>query len=296
MSRVAVKYSKKLEENEMTIKRVTFSRLIEVSLSPRYQIISFSTEEFDLTKSGKGYLSGTVMHQKNLSKFPFEQQQNIQRLIYVEWKASSGSLPSSFKVKITQGSPVELKDMYKVNLKFGMALNYAISIFITIILLISFYFFIKQKLQYQGLFIYLVPKVTLFYMLIGDFILFIHQSIFHNIGLNIPIYLNLATGILFVGFVILPNLKHKGLKSRKTKLSVTMTIIIGMVTCLGFYGDNYFVEFCYSLFPLMIIFENSFIEILHYNRIINSVYVPLKTLQIFVNIIINDGWWVGSSY
>lgn len=46
----------------------------------------------------------------------------------------------------------------------------------------------------------------------------------------------------------------------------------------------------------MIIFENSFIEILHYNRIINSVYVPLKTLQIFVNIIINDGWWVGSSY
>lgn len=62
MSRVAVKYSKKLEENEMTIKRVTFSRLIEVSLSPSYQIISFSTEEFDLTKSGKGYLSGTVMH------------------------------------------------------------------------------------------------------------------------------------------------------------------------------------------------------------------------------------------
>ena len=108
--------------------------------------------------------------------------------------------------------------------------------------------------------------------------------------------MNLVSGILFTGLILRANLQHDGFKSQKARLSFLMTITIGLVTCIGFYGDNYVIEFCYSLFPLMIIFENSFVDIIHYNVIINSVYVPLKTLHVFINVMFNDGWYADTSY
>ena len=118
--------------------------------------------------------------------------------------------------------------------------------------------------------------------MIGDILLFFHEGIYHADGSQIPKYLNLASGILFGGLIIQANMKHEGFKSQKAKLSMTMTIMIALIACLGFYGNNFIIEFCYSLFPLMVIIENSFIDIIHYNTIINSIFVPLKTLQIFI--------------
>jgi hypothetical protein len=90
--------------------------------------------------------------------------------------------------------------------------------------------------------------------------------------------LNLASGILFMGLITIVNFKYNGFKSKKIKLSLFMVVAIGACTSIGFYGDNYILEICYSLLPLMIILENSFVDIVVYNKWINGVYVPLKTL------------------
>jgi len=73
-------------------------------------------------------------------------------------------------------------------------------------------------------------------------------------------------------------------------------VVISLVSCLGFYGDNYVIEFCYSLFPLIALVENSFVGIIQYNYAVNSVFIPVKNLLALLNILFNDGWLADISY
>lgn len=154
---------------------------------------------------------------------------------------------------------------------------------------------IKQFLDLKVLFIFGVPKFTLFYMLVGDILFFIHQMIFHQSNTKIPIILNLSSGVLMVALVIYTNLKFQGFKSEKNNLAFAMIILISLVSCVGFYGDNFMIEILYSVFPMLVIFENSFVDIVWFNRLINWGYIPLKTLQVLMNIIQNDGWLIDMS-
>jgi hypothetical protein len=174
MSRLNVMLSQDYEEDKMTIKRIVFSRLNEIELSPSYEIVAMSTKGYDLSKDGKGFLSGNVMIKKSLSNFPYEKEIKYGRLINVSWKAGSGKMPESFDIKITDHDTLVLNGFYKVNLPLGNMLNTIITGVIFLVLLVAFIQLWRQRNYYDSLFIYLAPKLTIVYMMIGDLLLFIH--------------------------------------------------------------------------------------------------------------------------
>lgn len=108
--------------------------------------------------------------------------------------------------------------------------------------------------------------------------------------------MNLLSSLFVGGLVIRSNMRYDGFSSLKSKLSVFALVLVSTVSCLGFYGDNYIIEFCYSLFPLIALVENSYVGIIQYNFAVNSVYIPVKNLMALLNIAFNDGWMADESY
>lgn len=298
MSRVAFYTSKDSTEKKESIKKLIFTRMEKATLSPNYQVVVMDTRNFNLLEKDSAYITGEVEISKvlkDLSDYTSDEAQTFGRYFEVEWEGGE-KVPKSIKVNVTGVDHIHITGFTRVNPKLGNILEIAVCGVITLILIFFFFKLVKQYKFYKNLFIYICPKITVLYMFIADILLIIHSAIYHKSGSILPRMMSLLCSVLFTGLIVTANYKHGGFKSSKAKISFIMIFIIGLVTCLGFYGDNFIMELCYCLFPLMIIFENSFVDIVHYNYIINLVYIPLKISMIFVNTIFNDGFYFDVSY
>lgn len=300
MSRVAFYTSKDSSEKEETVKKMIFTRMEKATLSPNYQVVVMDTRNFNLTNTDAAYITGEVTISKalkDLSAYTNDQIQTFGRYFEASWTGGDSKLiPKSMVINITGIDSVEISDFKKVDTKLGNTLEIVISGILTAILLVFFAKLFNQYKFYNNLFIYICPKITILYMFIADLLMMIHSAIYHKSGSILPRIMSLTCGFLYTSLIVTANWKHGGFRSSKAKISFIMIFIIGLVTCLGFYGDNYIMELCYCFFPLMIIFENSFVDVVHYNSIVNLVYIPAKTGMIFVNLIFNDGFYADISY
>lgn len=301
MTRVAFYSSKDPTEKEASIKKLIFTRMEKVTLSPNYQVVVMDTRNFNLREDNKeeaAYITGEVTISKalnDLSYYTDEKAQTFGRYFEAKWEGGN-PIPKSLSVNVTGIDSLVITGFTQVNPKVGNMLEIIVTGVLSLVLIIFFFKLLKQYQYYKNLFIYICPKITVLYMFIADILMMIHSTIYHKAGSILPRIMSLVCGLLYTGLIVTANYKHGGFKSSKAKISFVMIFIIGLVTCLGFYGDNYIMELCYCCFPLMIIFENTFVDIVHYNSIVNLVYIPVKTMMIFVNMIFNDGFYVDVSY
>jgi hypothetical protein len=282
--------------DKRSLYRITFSRLNTINLSPTYEVINIDTSSNDLTKQAFGFLGSSVDVLKNISDFPpvYPVGAKYFRLVRMEWtpKEDDKNVPAELTIRMANESIYKLVVKNKAETHQITKIYSYVSIGIFVLQLFVIFLLIKQFLDLKVLFVFGVPKFTLFYMLVGDILFFIHQMIFHKSNTKIPIILNLSSGVLMVALVIYSNIKFQGFKSDKNNLAFAMIVLISLVSCVGFYGDNFMIEILYSFFPMLVIFENQFVDIVWFNRVINWGYIPLKTLQVLLNMIQNDGWLV----
>jgi hypothetical protein len=131
------------------------------------------TSSYDLKKSGEGFLTGGVSFRTNLSGFPFISDRTSSRLIHVEWEVSDdGKSVNQFSIDMAN-EKIILKDLKLVNLQYNKDLYLMITLGIQIVSLIVLFFLYRQLKYYKAAFIFLVPKLTLLYMSIGDLLLLI---------------------------------------------------------------------------------------------------------------------------
>lgn len=289
MSRVTIEYTA-----DDKVSFITFSKMYKISLKPSYQIVMVDSTGYDLSKAGKGFLSGGLSFKTNLSGFPFSDEKKSSRLIQVEWTNNSNNSIKQITIDLAD-EKISLKNLKEVNVHLNNELYFYISLFIQIIIILSIVMLERQLRYYKAAFIFLVPKLTLLYMTVGDLLLIIQQSNFHENSF-LPMLINLCTGIVAFQVIVRANQQYKGFSTNKTKMYLMILVIFGAISCIGFYGDNYVMEFCYSFFTLMVIYENSYVDIIQYNKLINNFYIPLKTFQVLLGIIMNDGWLADVSY
>jgi hypothetical protein len=67
-----------------------------------------------------------------------------------------------------------LTNFTEIQPPFYNNLNRFISVIIFGLNMIAFFFLVRQACQYKALFIFIAPKITIMYMLIGDILLLIH--------------------------------------------------------------------------------------------------------------------------